>query len=90
MTFFYFTLLNALSSFQVHFPGDLHGGDDNQVHSERVYTEQVHIPTEPLELAGLRGDHLRLRHHRHGGRQPGWFEDLQGAEGVEDCFYYAR
>lgn len=75
---------------QVHIPSNIHSRDVNKMHSERLHIEQVHLPTEPLELAGLCGDHFWLRHYRHGGRKPGWLEDLQGTEGVEDCFYYAR
>lgn len=42
-----------------------------------------------MELAGLRCDNIGLRYHRHGGRQPGRTEDLQGTKSIEDCFYNA-
>jgi len=66
--------------FQVHLPSHIHGGNGDKINSEGIYTEQVHLPAESLELAGLRGDYQRIRHHRHGSRQSGRSQDVQGVE----------
>lgn len=75
---------------QVHLPGDLHGGDDHQVGGEGFHLEQVHVPAQPVELVGLCGDHVRLRHHRHGRGQSGGTAHFPRAPSPQDCLYHAR
>lgn len=60
------------------------------MYREGFHFKQVHVPTEPLELAGFCCDNIRLRDHRHGSRQLGWSENISGTAGVEDRFYNAR
>ncbi|XP_042233156.1 uncharacterized protein LOC121873582 [Homarus americanus] len=75
---------------RVYVLSHLLGGDDDQDGSQRVYPQQVHLPKEPLELAGLRGHRFRLRHPRH--RTGRWMyswgtwgsEDVSCVEGAED------
>lgn len=81
---------------QVYVLGDLLGGDDDQDSGQGLHPEQVHIPTQPVELAGLRGDCVRLRHHRHRagryGRPAGesrGTSDLPCPEGAQDGVYHA-
>lgn len=76
--------------FQIRFPGDLHGRDDNKKRCEGFHLEQIHLFEKSLELARFRCDHERLRDDRYGSGQLGWFEDVSGLEGSQDSFHHAR
>lgn len=84
------SLVTLYNLFQIHFPGHLHGRDDHQVDCQGVHPQQVHLPAEPLELAGLRGHHLGLRHHRHGRGQPRGSPHLPRPPGAQDRLHHAR
>lgn len=74
---------------QVHLLSYLHGRDDHQVCCQGVHHEQVHVPPKPLELAGLRGHHQWVRHHRDGGGQLSGSANIQGPSSVKDCLHHA-
>lgn len=74
---------------QIHILGHLHGGDGHQDHIQGIHTEQVHVPAEPMELAGLHRHHFRLRDHRHGGRQSGGVAHVPRPPGPEDRVHHA-
>lgn len=66
--------------FQIYLPSHIHGGNGDKINSEGIYTEQVHLSAESLELVGFRGDYQRLRHYRNGSRESGRSQDVQGVE----------
>lgn len=66
--------------FQIYLPSRIHMGNGGQINSKGIYTEQVHLSTESMELVGLRGDYQRIRDYRDGSRESGRSQDIQGVE----------
>lgn len=82
---------------QVYVFGHLHDRDGDKNRGQRIHLEQIHVPSKPLELAGLRGDCVGLCHPYHragqvqrGIGQPGWPSDVQGVASAENGVHYAR
>lgn len=66
--------------FQIYLPSHIHGGNGGKINSEGIYTEQVHLSAESMELVGLRGDYQRIRDYWDGSRESGRSQDVQGVE----------
>lgn len=90
LLFLCFSFFNLLCVPQIHILGHLYGRDGHQNHIQRIHTEQVHVLTESVELAGFHCHHVGLRHHRHGCRQLGWAPHVPRASCLEDRLYNAR
>lgn len=74
---------------QVLLLGGVHAGDGDQVGGQGLHSAEIHVPSQPVELARFRGHHLGLRHHGHGGGQPGWLENLPSPAGPQDRLHHA-
>ena len=75
---------------QVRLSGDLLGRDGDQVGGAGIHPQQLQLPQESVELAGLHRDRLRLPHlfHRDGqSRRP---EDVPGPPGPQDGLHHAE
>lgn len=66
--------------FQICLPRHIHGGNGDKIDSEGIYTKQVHLSTESMELVRLRGDNQRIRDYEDGSRESGRSQDVQGVE----------
>lgn len=67
---------------QIYLPSHIHGGNGDKISREGIYTMQVHLSTESMELVGLRGDYQRIRHYRDARRESGRPQDVQSVESI--------
>ena len=77
-------------SFQVHIFSYIFSRVSYQSNRQRIHTEQLHLPSKPVELVRFHRDSLRLPHFVHRDGQPCRLKDFQSAQGPQNRRHTAK